>query len=284
MKKNKLDIKKIIKKRIEYRQSKLVPIKKRNVQMNNRDRLRNNYDENVQLIDVELTNRNEIRTGVKEVLIKNKKVNVIISAFDCAEYIEECLDSISLQTYKCKKILLGIDGCKKTLQKIQEIRQKYVNLEVYYSEENNGPYQMFNALMMLVPDDEYIQRFDADDVMNPNMLENMVKNDTPAISRHHGMLFFNKKIINGVGGFRDWKCAADSDIIMRLNFLPNIKVKILPKYFFRREHEKQLTVREETNRSSVLRKNYETIIENNGKSENPIIYITPTCSVIKIIL
>jgi glycosyltransferase involved in cell wall biosynthesis len=211
---------------------------------------------------------------------ERKKINVIISAFDCVEYIEECLNSVNNQTHKSKKIFLGIDGCEKTLQKVKEIRHQYSNLETYYAENNEGPYTMFNALIELVPDDEYIQIFGADDVMYPNMLEEMSKYDLPTVSRNDGVLFIKKEIFKKVGGFRDWKCGADSDILYRLKLATNNNVIRAARYFFIRQHPKQLTKRIETNFSSETRKNYMKIMEDNKKSQNPVIYITSVCNII----
>jgi glycosyltransferase involved in cell wall biosynthesis len=258
MKRNNINIKKTIKKRILFEQQ------------NKADRLNKSKGHEIYV------RSHPVKTG--------KKINVIISAYDCAEFIEECLNSIEKQTYKCYKILLGIDGCEKTLEKIKEIHQKYSNLYVYYSEENNGPYQMFNALIQLVPNGEYIQIFGADDVMNINMLENMSKYEIPTVSRNDGVLFINKNVLNIVGGFRDWKCGADSDMIHRITLATKSKMYYVSQYFFRREHDKQLTKHYNTNFDSNLRKRYIEITENNKKSKNPDIYITPICSIIKRIL
>jgi glycosyltransferase involved in cell wall biosynthesis len=207
---------------------------------------------------------------------QNKKINVIISAYEAQDFIEECLDSIEAQTYKASKILLGIDGCKKTLQKAKEIRYKYSNLEIYYAKENEGTYIMSNTLAKFIPEDEYIQRFDADDVMDPNMLEKMSKsNNIAAISMHDGVLFVKKSLFTKVGGYRDWRCAADSDMIFRLTSIMNKDVERKPKLYFYREHDKQLTKMLNTNFDSDLRKKYIKIFENNKKSKNPDIYIEP---------
>ena len=52
--------------------------------------------------------------------------------------------------------------------------------------------------------------------MYPNMLEEMSKYNLPAVSLNDGVLFIKKEIFKRVGGFRDWKCGADSDILYRL--------------------------------------------------------------------
>jgi len=223
----------------------------------------------------------KIEKNTQYITSEHKKINVIISAYKCAEFIEECLDSVQNQTYKANKIFLGIDGCKETLEKVKQIRHKYSNLELYNSTENNGPYMMFNALLAHVPDNEYIQIFGADDKMNPNMLQKMSKNDIWAISNNDGVLFAKKEIFKLVGGFRDWRCGADSDILFRIRYATKIVKNSEPQYFFRREHSKQLTKNPQTNLTSILRAKYIKIFEENKNSKNPIIYIEPICSKIQ---
>lgn len=256
MSKKRIDIKTEIKKKIEIRNNKQVYLKKRNVSQGN----------------------NQRRAYGNKKLPPSKKINVVISAFNAVEFIEECLDSIKKQTYPYNKIYLGVDGCDKTLDKIIEIKDNYQNLEVYYSAENNGPYQMFNALIKLIPNDEYIQIFGADDVMNDNMLEKMSNAKNTVVSRHHGAIFFKKDVMKIVGGFRDWRCAADSDMVFRIERGMNMKIISLPQYYFKREHDNQLTKNIKTNFKSDLRQGYIKIYEENFFSENPIIYIEPVCS------
>lgn len=216
----------------------------------------------------------------KDVLLKipPKKINIIISVYDGAEFIEECLDSIQAQTYRNYKILLGVDGCQKTLEKILEIKYKYDNLFLYVSDKNNGCYPMFNALINLVPDKEYIQVFGADDVMYPKFLETMNNYNVPAVNRHHGVLFIKKEMFKNVGGFRNWKCAADTDMVYRIQLFYRKKIEYVPLMFHRREHPKQLTTQYSTNHKSELRKKYNTITERNYHSNKPKIYIKPVMS------
>lgn len=216
----------------------------------------------------------------KDILRKPKKnINVIVSIYNGAEYIEECLDSIQAQTFKPKRILLGVDGCKDSMNRINEIRHKYDNLYVYYSQDNNGVYHMFNALIDLVPDNEWIQFFGADDIMEVNMLEKMQENDRYAISKHVGVLFIKKSHLKLVGGFRDWRCAADADMIMRLRLTLKYKEISMPILFKRRIHDKQLT--KIYPNDSGLRKQYIEITNINYTSDNPITYITPIKSKIE---
>ena len=210
--------------------------------------------------------------------IPPKFINVIVSVYDGQEYLEECLDSINAQTYKNFKILLGIDGCKKSLHKAISIAHKYDNLEIYYTPKNNGVYQMFNALAYLVDNDEYLQFFGADDVMNEDMLEKMKANHIHTISRHAGVLLIKADDFFDMGGYRNWRCGADSDMICRLRRKYKYKEKIMPLLFYRRIHDKQLTVAKATGTGSTLREKYTKITMDNYNSENPQTYIKPVMS------
>lgn len=283
MKRQRVDIKKVVKKRIEN------DIKNRKEKSLNR-RIMDEFSQ-IKPIPVSLSlSKNKARAmertvGVINVVTEVKKINVIISAYQAVDFIEECLDSIQNQTYKCEKILLGVDGCEDTLNKILEIGNKYSNLEVYFSEKNKGPYQMFNSLIDLVPDDEYFQIFGADDVMNINMLEEMSKFDIPIVSRNDGVLFIKKEIFKRIGGFRGWKCAADSDAIFRLGKSLNTKIARAPQHFFRRIHDMQLTKLSRTNYKSKLRKKYISIFEANKNSSTPEIFVEPIkCKIIRIVI
>ena len=65
-----------------------------------------------------------------------KGVSVILTAWNTQDYIEECLDSVYKQSFFKKndnyEVLLGIDGCEKTLNKVKGIISKYPGLKVFY--------------------------------------------------------------------------------------------------------------------------------------------------------
>ena len=198
-------------------------------------------------------------------------VNVIISAYDSVEFSEECLDSVQAQTYRHYKILLGIDGCQKTLQKVLKIAHKYDNMSIYYNKKNCGVYKMFNTLAYLVPDNEYLQFFGADDVMHEDFLEKMSAHNL-CISKHVGVLFVKSEVFKQVGGYRAWRCGADADMIYRLRLLNKKHEKVLPQHFYRRVHSKQLTQAPSTGLHSELRQKYMAITERNYAAEKPDIY------------
>lgn len=240
---------------------------------------------------------NEINYGVKQKSISNtnknynnwailsdniEPISIIISAYDAQNFIEECLDSIENQTYfknnNQYEILIGIDGCEKTLIKLNSIKYKYRNLHIYEMAKNCGPYLTFNTLLNLVKYENLII-FGADDIMMPEMVNEIIlhknqsdilrigfnsfninhlneKQINPNIIAADGVIFTTIKIINEIaGGFMPWRCAADSELLARLKHKVT-QSSLLKPCFLRRIHDKSLTQAKESNFSSNLRTEY----------------------------
>jgi len=193
-------------------------------------------------------------------------ISIIIAAFNTAKYIEQCLDSIINQTYFRKydvkyEILIGIDACESTKIKIDDIKYKYKDLIIYYFYENSGPYNVLNELIKNVKY-ENILRFDSDDFMIPTMIEKIINhnnkcdlirfmyyeyfndNNIKSILNHHahGTIFFNKKILLELGGYKNWRCSADSDFLKRFRMLKKYKECLInERLFYYRRHDNNLT-------------------------------------------
>lgn len=186
------------------------------------------------------------------------KLSFLISAWNCQDYIEECLDSLVDQKTRnyTYEILLAIDGCEKTLQKVKQIAKKYKNLRVFYTDENHGCYANMNNLVRLAKYD-YLVKFDADDVANENLVltlkkksrnsdiiqfgfQNFGKGATIGIAQ--GVICFSRKVFDVLGNYKEMKCGADSEILYRSK-VSNLKhVKIRKILFRRRIHDTNLTV------------------------------------------
>jgi len=219
------------------------------------------------------------------------KISVIIPAYEAHEFIEQCLDSIVEQTYfknNDYEILLGIDGCEKTLQKVEQIKYKYPKLRVLWCKENKGCYIMTNTLIQQVKYD-YIQKFDSDDWMKKDMVEEMVKgmekNDVVAVfpfsftwrrgkvigtSPACNIPLIKKLMYNKLGGYCAWESSADSEFGFRLkrNFTTK---KLKQPLFYRRKHPNSLTAKFRENSSK--RKGYRDIIEQMSKDK--VEYVKP---------
>jgi len=305
MKRERTDIKKTIKKRIELRHNRLAFIEKKNV-MNERDRKRIEPSKFAP-VRVELVSRNDRRSGNYDTsstieylpILENKEpVSIIITAYKTKDYIEECLDSIENQTYFINndnyEILVGIDGCQETLDKLLEIRHKYRNLRIFMMKSNMGTYVTSNTLLKLI-NNENIIRFDSDDIMRPEMVNeifsisgdfNMIRMRCKDViisstgekkftnfQRHAaGVIFYKRTIFNVLGGYRSWVCAADSELIERYKTIGTIGYidKIL---FYRRVHGNSLSKKEETSINSTIRRGYHNKIREFKNSKNKILFV-----------
>jgi hypothetical protein len=229
----------------------------------------------------------------KSTLYKKKKngYSIIVTAYQTSQYIEECLDSIMLQDYFLNnydyEILLGIDGCDETLNMIKKIQGKYHNLRVFYMEKNMGTYVTSNTLIKHTKYGRII-RFDSDDIMLPDMVSRvdnrLTSNDVvrlgfydftnnntktkPGTFVAHGAICYKKKVIFELGGYRNWPCSADTDLIYR--FKPEYKVFDNNEYYFyRRVHNNSLTKNNTTGIQTNFRK------EINAKLKKGFEYVEP---------
>jgi len=218
--------------------------------------------------------------------------SILVPVYNNDKYLEECLDSIQLQTFFEKEnnyeILVGIDGCNKSYKKIKQIYKKYKNIKVLNMKKNMGTYVTLNTLISISTYDKIIP-FGSDDIMKLNLIEvvnNFVsKYDIIKFGRCEffndsdkcqpkpptdGILCFNKKILKELGGYKDWVCAADTDFIYRLKKDTRI-YKYNNPLFYRRIHSESLTQKEETNMISNLRTSYISQIKRGYEYINPII-------------
>lgn len=164
--------------------------------------------------------------------VVKESVSVLISAYKSYDFIEKCLDSISNQDYEGDyEIIVGIDGCKKTLKKLNEIKHKYKNFSYYYSNKNVGKYIISNSLILKAKHD-IITIFDSDDVMYNNHLSYnidllkynanfvtalaVIMTEKPQVKKTYGIIFLNKKTILELNGYHKYRCGCDSGLINRL--------------------------------------------------------------------
>jgi len=222
--------------------------------------------------------------NIKRRVIRNQPISIIITAWQSQDYIEECLDSIENQIYFINndkyEILIGVDACYDTLYKLSQIRRKYRNLRIFMMKENKGTYITSNTLLDLVKY-KNILRFDSDDVMRLEMIEEIMRyiNDYDVIKFKycefnekisiidkivsmfpHGIVLFKQHVFDLAGGYRDWRCAADTELLNRIS--GHVKIKNIEDYlFYRRIHDNSLTKREDTKHGSKLRQNYKSLIK-----------------------
>lgn len=235
---------------------------------------------------------------------KNFKVSVIIPAHNADVYIEDCLDSIAKQTTSAEiEILVGIDNCKPTLKRLKQIKNKYANLRVFYSDFSLGAYVMRNTLSELANHD-HILFFDADDIMVPSMLSSILRkynksspvrfkylnfnhgeDPTKKINPHpkpsHGVFFISRNLFNRVGGFQNWPCGADTEFMKRCSVNKIHDTIINVPLFYRRIHPMSLTQNPETGYRSTIRSQINSIIKNTTDWSIPIKKVTSKISQIQ---
>lgn len=208
-------------------------------------------------------------------MLSDKKISIIIPAYNVDEFIEECLDSVINQKYLSSysyEILVGVDGCNETKNRVLEIKDTYEFLKVFWFPKNVGPYIVRNTLAYKAIHNNLIF-FDADDLMCDVFVSNITEN----LKTHHvvrfmysnfgegswagkrsrepasGVFGIRADVFKELGGFVKFRVACDDEFrnrVQRLYSTYNIMDKDL---FFRRRHTKSLTGNPATKQGSVYR-------------------------------
>ncbi|HPI81636.1 MAG TPA: glycosyltransferase [Candidatus Paceibacterota bacterium] len=224
---------------------------------------------------------------------KYRPISIIITAYKASAFIEDCLDSIEAQAYfennDKYEILLGIDACPETLQKVKIIGHKYRNLRVFMMEKNIGTYVTSNTLLDIAQYPNII-RFDSDDIMLPEMVEEILQHSEEydliqygfktfttrkedAKETHYwpacGSVFCKKSFIDAAGGYRDWKCSADLELLKRTQNYPHKRYKIEKRLFLLRSHPNSLGNSEYTKLRGHYRKGVESKIRILPANQDP---------------
>jgi glycosyltransferase involved in cell wall biosynthesis len=221
-------------------------------------------------------------------------VSILIPTYNNVDYIKDCLDSIERQSYFKNndnyEILIGIDGCKKTLKYLLKIKDNYRNINLYMMDSNKGCYVTTNTLFTLSKYKDII-RFDSDDIMkdffveaimlNSNkcdairyLFEHFSNNDLKNTRLHNvpamGSLYMKRYVYDTLGGYRDWRCSAD----LEFNIRAEKKFKfgyIKNSLFYYRNHINSLCHNPRTTHGSDIRRNYESQIKRDFEEIKPVI-------------
>jgi FkbM family methyltransferase len=121
----------------------------------------------------------------KAAAVSSPKVSVVMSCFNAAEYLTECLDSIAAQTLTDWEAIIVDDGSTDDTHRIlKEYAAKDSRFSIYLNADNCGPYirRNFAIKQTRAP---FIAIHDADDIMAPQRLEillnEILKDDRLAI-------------------------------------------------------------------------------------------------------
>jgi len=209
----------------------------------------------------------------------NTQLSIIIPTFNHPDFLNECLNSVisSVKKSPCE-ILVGIDDCKKTIEFIKN-KTFDSRIKFFKFNKNVGPYVIKNSLS-LIANSDYILFFDSDDIMKEELIQdiinhkssydlikpmyldfgNHVKNINYKVTKSstygEGVFAIKKDLFFNMGGFEDWRCAADSELMNRL-YKKKIKLTHTKNIgFYRRVHQNSLTQHPETGLKSKLRRDY----------------------------
>lgn len=106
--------------------------------------------------------------------VDDKKISIIVPAYNCEKYIQRCIESIISQSYKNLEIIIINDGSKdKTLDVINKLKEKD-NRILIIDKENTGVSDTRNVGIKNATG-EYIGFVDADDYLEKDMYLEMMK-------------------------------------------------------------------------------------------------------------
>ena len=207
------------------------------------------------------------------------KISVIISAYKAEKYLADAITSVTRQTKRRKMeidLIVVSDGCIKSWEIAKQYNANGTNILL---KENSGVYRAFNTALELVDDDaDYITFNGADDVWHPDRLSEVVSQArgrvgltafssyyktineegkvTGSVGKHcpTGHFTYSKQVFDILGGFRDWRCGADTEFFLRARELGTV-LFVSPRHlFYYRRHGEQLTQHPDTGKRSKLRK------------------------------
>ncbi len=234
-----------------------------------------------------------LQTKITNRTFETKKVSLIIPTYGTPLYLKECIESVyeTIKDQEQIEILIGIDNCLQTMEFLNELKVDY-RTKIYFFEKNSGPYVVKNTLSK-ISNSEFLIFFDSDDIMIDGMIEsvleylkncNIIKPNFKNFSKvfdinnitkrnsglwGEGVFGIRRADFLKINGFENWRCAADTDFMIRAEKY-GFKIKRSDNLmFYRRLHEKGLTSAKETGYNSYLRVHYTKLIKNR-KNFNPL--------------
>lgn len=197
-------------------------------------------------------------------------ISILIAAYNADKYIKECINSIITTTPH--EILVGVDGCKKTLNVVNKLKNE--NLKVFNKEKNTGAYDTWNMLIQKASFN-HILIFAADDIMIEGYLDSVIDElgcfdfmqlrcetfHEDANKETHewvadGVIIIRTDVMIDVNGYQKWRGSADTELKFRLKHFGYFG-KASKRIGFRyRRHGDSLTMSESTDINSSFRLNY----------------------------
>ena len=137
-----------------------------------------------------------------------KKISVLMGIYNCAETLEEAIDSIINQTYTNWELILCDDGSiDRTLDIAQQYKTKYPDKIILLTNSSNlGLNKTLNHCLKYATGD-YIARMDGDDISLPDRFEKEVEilNKHPELAIISSpMIYFDENGDWGVGKAKEY--------------------------------------------------------------------------------
>ena len=214
-------------------------------------------------------------------------LSILVASYQAERWLADCIESILEQELPAAweiEVLIGVDGCEATLRQAERLNNKFC--KVVSLSRNYGTYVTFNTLMQYAKG-ELISRFDADDIMLPGFLKRQIQalqagadmthtwsiytdedlQPTSHVMAHtyyhpegglnrkasDGQFMIRRKLWQKLGGFRPWKCGADTEFHKRARQV-GARIDLIEEFlYYRRTHPNSLTAAPATNFESPLR-------------------------------
>ena len=113
-------------------------------------------------------------TGKKQCM-NTEKISVIVPAYNCAEWLPRCIDSLLAQTYHNLEIIVVDDGSKdNTMELMAEYEARFPNVKAV-RKKNGGEYAA-RLTGVEYANGDWIGFVDADDEVEPEMYERLLNN------------------------------------------------------------------------------------------------------------
>ena len=109
---------------------------------------------------------------IKNSILKNPKISIIINFYNLGEYISDCISSILQQEYTNWEIIIVNDGSNKENSQIVN-RVKHEKIKILNLKENCGQLCSFMKGLKFATG-EFVCMIDADDVLLPNYLSTLL--------------------------------------------------------------------------------------------------------------
>lgn len=127
---------------------------------------------------------------------KKPLVSIALCTYNGEEFLKEQLDTLVLQTYPNKEIIVVDDGSiDGTLEILENYSVNYPCLKVFKNEKNMGYVKNFEKAITLC-NGEYIALSDQDDIWSLNKIELLVDNIEDYALIYHDSEFINHKGIS----------------------------------------------------------------------------------------